>query len=553
MKAGVFASSCVAMAMGLTVHGAETVGLWVFDGMDGAEIPNETVLPNLIPGSSLEMVTGYQFALGESHKETPLTYSDDIPAKRLFGDLALTNCIAQMKSSVKFAGYNHKGGKYMRVNGFGSLLKGESFTCEVLMRLPPRPAGVVPCNLLGVSGIRNDDYFTTPTTCQSPALSFSQATSEGCLAIFDGAIGENHASVNVSSSQLRQSNFGDRWRHYALVWNEQDKKGFIFCNYGDNKAATDGATAIANMVATHGGLTIDDGSYFQVFGMIGKMCRFYENGEVAAVRISKGVRSWNEFMGVWDDEVPTTLAHWRFSAPQQDADTTITNSVKDLDAFAMRVVCDDSPIYSNEVPLPYLRLAEKGDVVTNENSLSALANDVSTKFRIDAINNPAFWTGSFTLELILRASSVCKSTGLPILPFGRGYLRVNNSATPRLNFRINGASGGEIANPGPDFTGYDKWTRVVIQYDAENGKAISYLDEAVASADLAYATVKSDSVFFLTSQNMLSFFNAKSCGLANGVFNGLVDEIRFTRGVLAPADFLTPRKRLPGGMVLIFR
>lgn len=553
MNTRVFAACCFVGAMLSSASGGETVGLWLFDGPTDSKIENGTVLPNLVTGSALEMVAGFAVAEG-TPSEVKMSYSDAVPADYLFGSAALTNRIGSVKKSVKLGGGDNKYSNYLRVNGFGKALKGKSFTCEVILRTPGfwRNGSQdfnVPGNIVGISGSIDD---ATRADCNSPALCFSyyQQGYFCCLTNNTTSFDKNRVFKSTTSSGI--SNWGNTWRHFALVWDEDAKAGKLVLNYVDGDVSTTHAN-LQPVIDRFDGLAIGEDSYFQVFGMFAnKINRFVPEGEVAAVRISEGALDWCDFMSVWDEETPTTLAHWRFSGESGATVGQVTNEVASTTDTTMMFAVD-SPSYSAETPKPYLRLSGSGDVVADTSSLSALENTAQRQLNLKTMNSPAYWTGSFTMEILLKPSSVCRQEGLPLLAFGNGYLRINNQASPRVNFRINGSSGVELSNPGPSFDRYDQWTRLVIQYDAANEKAIAYVDAAQDARDLSLSSVLADSVFFNRSQTMLEFCKGNACSLQNSYFNGLVDEIRITRGVLQPKDFLTPRAHDRQGMMLIFR
>lgn len=506
-----------------------TAGLWTFDGQTGSAVPS--LLPNRIAGSGFRLE-----AFTSSSSATPAAvpdarYTDDVPAAFLFPDGALaSNYFAFAKSVRLDTSSDRRTANALRMPLGG--LDGD-FTVEWFVHSETNIGAWVNGFLAGV---------THADPARNPVWQLD--------AYVNGAGNVRTNGTEISrwlNNQPSGRTFGtsDAWHHCALVC---VREGGVCRFYQDYR-----------LVNTSPGVEIGPDAVFQLSGTLGVATRSYFAQSVACVRLSDKALARRDFLVARNDPADRTLLRYRFhgmiGAVAGTAGTPrwFRNEANPLPAYDAYAAANASTAeFSGDLMLPSLE--EDGAKRSNATSLSSATNGVAACFRLRAGCTPELPHGSFTAEAFFKAENVAMYV-LPLFGQGAGagldtgWCAFLNQGRLAVRHYLQGV-GSQQAAMTPFAAETGRWYHAAVTYDAPARTFRSYLSDGrtrwasepwTLPEDRAELWHEGDPEFALSSQ---SSFNS---GMTGGL-SGLFDEFRFSRGVLAPEEFLRPCG-LPGTVV----
>ena len=116
------------------------------------------------------------------------------------------------------------------------------------------------------------------------------------------------------------------------------------------------------------------------------------------MRYSSGLLDTNNFLRtVSEDANTSTIAHWRMDGIGAKEDASISLIRNEVSSLHPAVRINGNPIYSTDVPGPFITDPATEEYLENQFSFSA----INPNARIGANNNPEFNT-SFTVEMFFK-------------------------------------------------------------------------------------------------------------------------------------------------------
>ena len=387
--------------------------------------------------------------------------------------------------------------------------------------------------------------------------------------IYDGA----SPNVNDTKVSLQGDGINDdtRWHHVALTFDQETGEVSYFFDYSlaQRKILADGE----ENGYTHPAAPID----------FGKLANGGYEVLLDEVRYSSGILTPNEFLrAVLEDVNPSTIAHWRIDgtgAREEASISLIRNDVSSLHP-AMRVA--GNPIYSTDVPGPFITDPATDAYLENNYSMSA----INANARIGASDNSKFNT-SFTVEMFLKLvgepaayHQFFKRRQLNDLLWQIDFDHANKGSYGRIRSRWDTPAGGipdnkaekDIDENSNFVIGPTGWTnvpsenRIFIDTDSGDGLVTSYDDETDWSLDgdgindvdqwNHIAMTFDEELQEITFYYNYEFMDTKTLsdseengythpagGIVFGKFNNsgyemLVDEVRYSEGILDSSLFL---------------
>ncbi|MDE0569957.1 MAG: hypothetical protein OSB44_04700 [Verrucomicrobiales bacterium] len=387
--------------------------------------------------------------------------------------------------------------------------------------------------------------------------------------IYDAASANpNEAKVTLQGDGV---NDDSRWHHIALTFDQESGEVSYFFDYAlaQRKTLSDSA----ENGYTHPAAPIDFGKLVnKQYGLL-----------LDEIRYSNTILSPSDFLRIIAEEVnPATIAHWRMDGPgarDEGAISLITNEVSPL-LPATRVA--GNPIYSSDVPAPFINDPATNTYLDNEFSFNAK----NANARIGASDNPKFNT-SFTVEMFFKLIGepsayhpFLKRRELNDLQWQIDYDHAKKGSYGRLRSRWDTPAGGIADNNaekgidenvnfvvGPTgganvplenliFVDTDSGDGLVTSYDDEtdwflDGDGINDIDEWKHVA-LTFDEESQEVTFYLNHEFMQSKLLADTeengythpaASVIFGKFNNqtyemLIDEVRYSEGILDPSLFL---------------
>ena len=199
----------------------------------------------------------------------------------------------------------------------------------------------------------------------------------------DASANPNEAKVSLQGDGV---NDDSRWHHIALTFDQESGEVTYFFDYAlaQRKTLSDSA----ENGYTHPAAPIDFGKLVnKQYGLL-----------LDEIRYSNTILSPSDFLRIIAEEVnPATIAHWRMDGPgarDEGAISLITNEVSPL-LPATRIA--GNPIYSSDVPAPFINDPATDTYLDNEFSFNAK----NANARIGASDDPKFNT-SFTVEMFFK-------------------------------------------------------------------------------------------------------------------------------------------------------
>jgi hypothetical protein len=412
-------------------------------------------------------------------------------------------------------------------------------------------------------------FIDTGAKDESGADVGPQNTGNASDYIFDAA----SANPNDKKASLQGDGINDdsRWHHVAVTFNQDSGEVSYFFDYAlaQRKTLSDSA----ENGYTHPAAPIDFGKLVnKQYGLL-----------LDEVRYSDSILSPNDFLRITGQEVnPQTIAHWRMDgqgARNDGAISMITNEVSPL-LPATRVA--GNPVYSSDVPASFIIDPATDTYLDNEFSFNAK----NANARIGASNNPKLNT-SFTVEMFFKLigepsayHQFLKRRELNDLQWQIDYDHANKGPYGRIRSRWDTPAGGVPDNKaekdidentnfvvGPTGgTNVPPENRIFVDTDSGDGLITSYDDETDWSLDgdgindldewkhvaLTFDEASQEVTFYLNYEFMQSKLLADTeengythpaASVIFGKFNNqtyemLIDEVRYSEGILDPSLFL---------------
>ncbi len=387
--------------------------------------------------------------------------------------------------------------------------------------------------------------------------------------IYDAASANpNEAKVSLQGDGV---NDDSRWHHIALTFDQESGEVSYFFDYAlaQRKTLSDSA----ENGYTHPAAPIDFGKLVnKQYGLL-----------LDEIRYSNTILSPSDFLRIIAEEVnPATIAHWRMDGPgarDEGAISLVTNEVSPL-LPATRVA--GNPIYSSDVPAPFINDPATDTYLDNEFSFNAK----NANARIGASDDPKFNT-SFTVEMFFKLigeppayNQFLRRRELNDLQWQIDYDHAKKGSYGRLRSRWDTPAGGIADNNaekgidenvnfvvGPTgganvplenriFVDTDSGDGLVTSYDDEtdwflDGDGINDIDEWKHVA-LTFDEESQEVTFYLNYKLMQSKLLADTeengythpaASVIFGKFNNqtyemLIDEVRYSEGILDPSLFL---------------
>ncbi|MEE3176692.1 MAG: hypothetical protein VX269_05005 [Verrucomicrobiota bacterium] len=381
------------------------------------------------------------------------------------------------------------------------------------------------------------------------------------------------ANPNETKVSLQGDGVNDdsRWHHIALTFDQESGEVTYFFDYAlaQRKTLSDSA----ENGYTHPAAPIDFGKLVnKQYGLL-----------LDEIRYSNTILSPSDFLRITAEEInPATIAHWRMDGPgarDEGAISLITNEVSPL-LPATRIA--GNPIYSSDVPAPFINDPATDTYLDNEFSFNAK----NANARIGASDDPKFNT-SFTVEMFFKLigepsayHQFLKRRELNDLQWQIDYDHAKKGSYGRLRSRWDTPAGGiadnnaekgidENANFVVGPTGGANLlpeNRIFVDTDSGDGLVTSYDDETDWSLDgdgindidewkhvaLTFDEESQEVTFYLNYELMQSKLLADTeengythpaASVIFGKFNNqtyemLIDEVRYSEGILDPSLFL---------------
>lgn len=530
---------------------ADTLGFWTFDGENGSTF--EGTVPNLVAGATMVLEATTTNAAGKT-VYSPM-YTNDVPTRYVFSDYAMTNLIGEMKASVHLRrGSVNTVASILRIPEFGkAVLDAEGncsdFTIEVVMR-PSETDNTNP-NLMGISGANPN---------KSPMAMIGSSRTNG--GYFGSLNSETATAVNGALKSWLGSNANLRtplpttseWRHITLQYRHSTRQLRAVFDYHD----TGSSSAVTFPSGTDIELALD--SIFTILGGLGKHTVSHPSANVAAVRVTKRYLTEKEMLQVADKQVPDVLVHCRFTGPCGGQAKRIPNLVDNKMAGLTAIFANSTETFTNDTAstrgwmkttFPAKDFWENPAAATSVTNADGRAAKTSCALTM----NPAFLYGSFTCEMFVK-SLAHAGNGTPLFgPHGEANnwgVSFNTAGTSRLRLysqkKADGTTGSVEVYSGNVTEG--SWHHVAVTYDAVTRKMLLYVD--YTSKPASYTCVEGWDPW--TPNNASKTFSLSVTGgfnmSAEGSLYGLLDEFRFTRGVLTPDQFIHPSGG-PGVLMLL--
>lgn len=510
------------------------LGFWSFtDGQPGdpAKICEKDT------GDPFDVLTGTALGSGPAP-----VFSDDVPGPVVFESVTNLTPIATGAQSVRFAGNsgNNSGGCLTFLSLCKRLSEAGAFTIEFFAKLEA-------------------DY--TWRNFFAMTLNSSQT-----MKLADRALTQLATQIGAENSAELGFTMKNAWHHYALTWDAESKD---FCTYVDHvKVKT-----VANI-----SLSGSASGYFgcQNNGVAGELM----NGKLFGLRISTKRLDPLDMLAAGPEPVPEhaakTVFHWDFEDPGAADGVPISQAgARPVNAGFYNALPQHSysqvPSYACEVSRPNRPYTMQGQEIVTTNGYSA-------RFWGWSATYDAQWAGSrlengresststlcynptnFTFELFLKRDTSegvhhDGPNGELLATFGNSgcdgsnrdwYLFFANKAAYSTCELIGYAydENGKEYKIEPKLGFLDgQWHHLALTYDNDTRTMVLYLDRQEIGRLVLAAPLRRTSGY--------------RYGLGRGQntsgFNGWLDDVRLTDGVLEPSQFL--RKGYgPRGVVLIVR
>ena len=380
-------------------------------------------------------------------------------------------------------------------------------------------------------------------------------------------------NLNDTKANLQGDSINDdtRWHHVALTFDEETGEVSYFFDYSlaQRKILADGE----ENGYTHPAAPID----------FGKLANVGYELLLDEVRYSSGILTPNDFLRTVSEDVnPSTIAHWRIDGTGAREDASISLIRNEVSSLHPAARVAGNPIYSKDVPGPFITDPATEAYLENNYSMSA----INANSRIGASNNSKFNT-SFTVEMFLKLvgepaayHQFLKRRQLNDLQWQIDYDHANKGSYGRIRSRWDTPAGGipdnkaekDIDENSNFVIGPTGWTnipsenRIFIDTDSGDGLVTSYDDETDWSLDgdgindvdkwnhiaMTFDEELQEITFYynyefmdskLLSDSEENGYTHPAAGITFGKFNTagyeiLLDEVRYSEGILDPTLFL---------------
>lgn len=541
---------------------AETKGLWVFPGTDGAECAEGTEVPNLIAGSGMTLSAGRVATEGNT---APLPrYTSDIPNTAVYSDAAFSTRLAAIGSSMRLAkGTSTGSGSFITIRNLGASIMengvAQDFTVEMFVR-PDKNAKV----LSNTTGDSQEMFLGIGSDTAAMLLHGTYNYPSGSLGANSGSEGVVYCTYGTGWGSCpsqrwmnRRSLFNGEWHHYALVYTASDATMRCYIDY--EAANTDTGNG---GVTWSGGMPLRSDSMLKILGKF-TYSHFLSGVTVSAIRVSSGALGASSFMRIARDPVTSpVLAWWRFengvpggafvpctnefagsympqiahNPPWGGCNNNYVRAVK-------RFVCAGKPWESvastNDVALWWCGDASLGDSagvgvkVTGFEEFAAIPGSFTAEgFYFLAVNatDKDGYTGNDRQTLMGEFDSSSNTPGWGVRTDHRRYASL---VLNRIVDTTTGARGGDTVVSFPFSTG--RWHHVAVVYDDEaNPKTLTCFVDYVQAAQIELEAGQA----IPRAKDGTLYLAGAHCNDSNTSWFGGFDEFRVTRIALEPDDFL---------------
>ena len=560
------ALASVAFVTDVSASTSETLGLWVLNGEPGTPCADGTELRNLVDGSPLSLVASITNTSGNV-VQSP-TYVADVPGDWLFTDWTLTNKVCNLTSSLLLStGSVYSVGSYLRINGLASAVADSDFTIELLVKP----------NFRVTSGFGRDDTFfmgfNGPSLVRSPQVVVGEYNG-GILSVLTNETSKASIQVQPYVWFYDTPLFDNEWHHIMLTYSKSNKKVTLYLNnMSKTKAVSYGDSGLD--------LWMEEGTYFQVLGIVGRLASSFSSARVAAIRVSSGLRERIECLHVTRDfDANPLLGRWRFTGQEGTLVTQVTNEVAPLPINSYNCFQDASKtsdtygFYYTAAPHMFVADTESSEdyvsnptvAMTSEAKKSALGNlqNKMSGFKI-ANFHEAMMPTSFTAECFcLMETNLTASLGSGGRTALMGETAEQNLGTDirwlvrqvepdMLDLQVRDAglnTGKTVATLTTSAFGLRTWRHVAVVYDTSSEKPTVKFYVDYKQVGNTYTFSDSSGLMFSPASGKLVLAGASARGCGGGWWGGF-DEFRFTRGALSPSEFM--RMRNPKGTCIFFR
>ena len=364
----------------------------------------------------------------------------------------------------------------------------------------------------------------------------------GCLQVTVGSTTlTSPASGNAANYANKARHFNDgKWHHMAIVSDRTNRRADCYVDYEWSCGADDVVyDNIKNYVNGYINGLVMGGSYWGSGRPMGDF-RFDE------VRVTRGALRPHQFLTT--KAVESDLLG-RATFDENLIMTPYTNAFGVAGTAAKFTGSGSVPTFANDVPARTLTAGKDGEVVVEKNSRSLVVDGGKVTW---AGRRLLADTDEFTVEFFVKAASATA---------GAGLMRVNRASESDVTSDVTWAlsfadSGGglrlKVDTVAATAQTYDfaaaiadgKWHHVGIQFacDGDDTKVSLYKDAAKVGEWTAEGRL-------VTNPRLMNFMVGAGEDATAG-FTGFVDELRVSPGIVAAAEFLTPKK---SGGILILR
>ena len=348
------------------------------------------------------------------------------------------------------------------------------------------------------------------------------------------------------------------WGHYAMRYSKAED---TFYTYGNGVEVATMASYKARLGNRGAYEFIDDHTVLNLFSS----SSYLRDGEICAVRLTKGDLPPSKFMACLDTTTPSdTVARWRF---ESDGTTNVCSYVRSEGFQSFNnMLLTNGKVYTNDVYRPYIR--ENGDLLENKYAYSADMTETPsginptmdcTLYAADALYPRSITVECFFMcrdvsrwrQSILAAPNVTGANAKDVNPDGISWRMALEDG--KLRYQVftctNGVDAINYMYTCPNVISSNEWHQAAIVCDDDTGKIDFYLDYSRVGGG-TYSLPDETRITGGTSKGTKFMYAGMGYNYNYG-FCGAIDEVRISRRALAPEEFIKGVKS--PGFSLIYR
>jgi hypothetical protein len=351
--------------------------------------------------------------------------------------------------------------------------------------------------------------------------------------IYDVKIGDNTLTGRLGGHpDYTYTPYADgKWHHFALVYDRDAQEGFF---YMDGKLELNGAVPSPYSKVTNG--------YVKEFTMGTPFWedKYTTNFRLDNIRISRGALRPYQFMTTVAEE---SLEHYASASFENGfIMQPYTNFFGEAGAAVKFTEEGVAPVCENERPAKVLTAGRNGTVVADGNRRSARINGGAITYPDRALIADS---AEFTVQFFMKMNSLNAGAGIARVNRGASTI-VTNAVTWALSFADSAgnlalkvdtaAAEGQTRNFNAGVT-CGSWHHIAMQFGVENGNSVvkMYRDYELIDVWTLHGKI-------ITRPRLMNFMIGAGEDPA-AAFNGWIDELRITPGVVPVEEFVYPLRK----------